>query len=575
MAKLILKAPYYKPGHKTEEGRGRGGMLEYVATREGVELLRGGLVDYIGTRKGSCGLFSDKDVTINLKELSEEINEHRGNVWTLIFSLKREDAERLGYNTAEQWMYLLRSRRNDIAKEMNIDPMNFRWYAAYHNKEKNPHVHMLVWSDRPTEPYLSPTGIHNIKQKIAGDIFRYEMMSVYKKQTEVRDGLKDEFRQRLRELADKLQKDPGEISPELYQNFCLLCQNLSEHKGKKTYAYLDRKTKSLVDDIVKILATDKKIAEMYDLWHELRCETFRTYTDVMPDKIALEDNKEFKSIRNQVITIAANIGTPSDVPFHDVGYDYSELKDRAKDLSYLEMISDMGNHVAMYRVGRYYLEQEYDPDDALYWLKLAADHGNELAMYQVYKGYRDGIFSENSSDKLTYLRMAVDKKFGFAEYEYAITQDKLTPEVKLEYLQRAADHGCGQAEYAIGKIFYERGQVDDALYYFEKAGRRDSMARTHLGLLYCYSLDDWDRGMMLLHSASEQGYEPATEAIRTIERNLDARIVIGVCDLFYYASNLLDERSDDYYSHNHSDGVDIRVKKEDRAKRMGITMSGF
>ena len=100
MARLILKAPYYKPGHKTEEGRGRGGMLEYVATREGVELLRGGLVDYIGTRKGSCGLFSDKDVTINLKELSEEINEHRGNIWTLIFSLKREDAERLSYNQA-------------------------------------------------------------------------------------------------------------------------------------------------------------------------------------------------------------------------------------------------------------------------------------------------------------------------------------------------------------------------------------------------------------------------------------------------------------------------------------------
>ena len=187
-------------------------------------------------------------------------------------------------------------------------------------------------------------GIHNIKQKIAGDIFRYEMMSVYKKQTEVRDGLKDEFRQRLRELADKLKKDPGEISPELYQNFSLLCQNLSEHNGKKTYAYLGRKTKSLVDDIVKILATDKRIAEMYDLWHELRCETFRTYTDVMPDKIALEDNKEFKSIRNQVITIAANIGMPSDIPFHDVGYDYSELKDRAKDLSYLEMISDMGNN---------------------------------------------------------------------------------------------------------------------------------------------------------------------------------------------------------------------------------------
>ena len=29
MAKLILKAPYYKQGHKTEDGRGRGGMVVY------------------------------------------------------------------------------------------------------------------------------------------------------------------------------------------------------------------------------------------------------------------------------------------------------------------------------------------------------------------------------------------------------------------------------------------------------------------------------------------------------------------------------------------------------------------
>ena len=37
----------------------------------------------------------------------------------------------------------VRSRRNDIAKEMHIAPSNFRWYAAYHNDEKHPHVHML------------------------------------------------------------------------------------------------------------------------------------------------------------------------------------------------------------------------------------------------------------------------------------------------------------------------------------------------------------------------------------------------------------------------------------------------
>jgi hypothetical protein len=48
------------------------------------------------------------------------------------------------------------------------------------------------------------------------------MMSVYKKQTEVRDWLKEEFRQRLRELARQLQTSRGEISPEFYQRFSLL-----------------------------------------------------------------------------------------------------------------------------------------------------------------------------------------------------------------------------------------------------------------------------------------------------------------------------------------------------------------
>ena len=66
IAKLILKAPYYKRGHKTEDGRGRGGYAEYIATREGVELLRGGMVNYIGQRKGSCGLFSDEGVSVDL-----------------------------------------------------------------------------------------------------------------------------------------------------------------------------------------------------------------------------------------------------------------------------------------------------------------------------------------------------------------------------------------------------------------------------------------------------------------------------------------------------------------------------
>ena len=172
MAKIIVKAPFYKPGHKTESGQSRGGYAHYIGTREGVEILRSGMAGYIGERHGSHGLFSDEGVDVSLSKISEEIDNHPGNVWGFIISLKREDAERVGYNFAEQWVNLLRSRRNVIAKEMGITPSNLRWVAAYHNKETNPHVHMMVWSSRPGEPYLSREGIHNIKQTLASDIFR-------------------------------------------------------------------------------------------------------------------------------------------------------------------------------------------------------------------------------------------------------------------------------------------------------------------------------------------------------------------------------------------------------------------
>ena len=123
MAKLILKAPFYKPYSKTPSGSSRGGYANYIATRDGVEILpRSGMAGYMGERKGSNGLFTDEGQPVVLSKIAEEIDNHTGNVWGMIFSLKREDAERLGYNSASQWMNLLRSHRNDIAKEMGIEP---------------------------------------------------------------------------------------------------------------------------------------------------------------------------------------------------------------------------------------------------------------------------------------------------------------------------------------------------------------------------------------------------------------------------------------------------------------------
>ena len=576
MAKIIVKAPFYKPGHTTESGQSRGGYAQYIGTREGVEILRSGMAGYIGERRGSHGLFSDEGVDVSLSKISEEIDNHPGNVWGFIVSLKREDAERVGYNFAEQWVNLLRSRRNVIAKEMGIAPSNLRWVAAYHNKETNPHVHMLVWSSRPQEPYLSREGIHNIKQTLASDIFRQEHLQIYKKQTEARDDIKERCRQRIAELAYQIKDGNHAFSLEMLAKMQLLSEKLQRHKGKKVYGYLDKNTKAIVKDIVKMLGADEQISAMYDAWYSYKCEIVRTYTDEVPDKIPIEDNEEFKSIRNAVVKSAAEIFSPSAQPEREIDYDYSEIKGRKDDFNYLSHRAEIFDEpITFYRLGRYYLEKTDDMENAEWWLRKAADRGLELAAYLVYKGYRDGKFTEKPSDKLRYLRMAVDKNFGYAEYEYAKYLMDKSPDDAKEYLRRAASHGSFQAEYTYGKMLFDEGKREEARERFERSARTDAWTQTRVGLLLYYEYEDYEAGKAFLSSAAEQGYEPAREVLRSIEQGLNARIVIGVCDLFYYAGNILDERCEDMYSQEHQidyHGIDKKQRREDQAKRQGIIM---
>jgi len=424
-----------------------------------------------------------------------------------------------------------------------------------------------VWSKRPQEPYLSTTGIYNIKHTVAGDIYRQEHLCIYRKQTQARDDLKAEFRARMQELAAAIRRGNIEISPELVPKFSLLCEKLSEHKGKKQYGYLKKSTKDIVNDIVKTIARDGKIAELYDLWYQCQCEIYRTYTDEMPPKIPLEENEEFKSIRNNVVSTAFEIGHIPEQRRREIPYDYTEMRDRANDFEYLKRNAEQGHIMAMYRLGRYYLENTDEMEDAEYWLEQAAEEGYTAAMYQIYKAYRDHKFYNNPSNKMKYLRMAVDEKLFYAEYEYSKILKEKNPELSREYLERAAKHGSCQAQYNLGKILLEEGRQEEAVKYFEAAAKDDLWAKTSLGLMYCYRFDDWERGKEHLNDAAEKGYEPAKEAIRAINQNLNAQIVFGVCNLLYYASNIIDESAEDMYARDQLPVIDKKQRREIRAKK--------
>ena len=73
------------------------------------------------------------------------------------------------------------------------------------------------------------------------------------------------------------------------------------------------------------------------------------------------------------------------------------------------------------------------------------------------------------------------------------------------------------------------------------------------------------KGLEHLNGASERGYVPAKEALRSIAENRNALIVTGIINLFYYASEIIEE--DGLKESGQGDGIDSRQKREIRAKR--------
>lgn len=267
--------------------------------------------DYIATRPraeriGSHGLFSSGDEPIVLSKVSEELNNHQGNVWTIIASLKREDAERLGFDNAARWKSMIGSQVCQIASNTRIPVENLKWYGAFHNEGNHPHVHIIVYSTNPKEGYITKVGIDNLRSCFAQDIFAQDLQSLYEDQTEIRQKLKERFSELLKEiLAEADGKEIDNVVIE--QKLTLLSDKLKTAKGKKVYGYLSRDIKDIVDSIVDELAKDDSIKELYDLWYDYKFRILGMYSSHRPIMKPLSENQEFKSIRNAIIKEAINL----------------------------------------------------------------------------------------------------------------------------------------------------------------------------------------------------------------------------------------------------------------------------
>ena len=606
MARLIVKSPYIKCGG----GNSAGGYMRYIATRERVELIQNdrpptrkqeqliaklvkdfpdakemgeygdyqehptkanasafisqaleenwsdvqksdGYMKYIATRPraerlGSHGLFGDKD-GVELDKAMAELEDYTGNVWTHIISLKREDAERLGYDNARAWRNLLRAHRNDIAAAMNIPPQDFRWYAAFHDEGDHPHVHMMAWSVKPGQAYLSQDGIRQIKSKLTNDIFQQEMLHLYEQKTVSRNELVREARQAMRELVQQMRTRICD-HPEAERLMQELTLQLERVNGKKSYGYLPKKQKALVDEIVDQMEQLPTVAECYEQWWQLQGQVEDFYSEKERHRPPLSRQKEFRQIKNAVIQEAETIRLGK-ITFEDDTLDQSDEAEKDENVSW------------DFRTLRIDVQDEYsslaERDDAVESMRELAESGDAHAQYFMGKLYRDGPLLPPD---WVMARYWFDKaaKQGYAAAQYALGKLYLSDdasvhdsELGIQWLEHAAYNGNHDASYRLGKE-YMRGEAVrkdtrkamDHIYTSAQAGNPHAQYLLGKLLLQGKMVErDKEEGIQWLSQAAEQGHSYAQCLLERQSASTAPEVFLAVTRLLHHMANIFQDNS--------------------------------
>ena len=404
----------------------RENYIKYIAMRPNAQ------------RMGSHGLFTGSDDHIVLSQVADEVAHHPSVVWLPIISLRREDAARLGYDSAERWKALLSGYATEMAKAMKIPWTDFRWYAAFHNESHHPHIHMVCYSANPSKGFLTKQGIADIKAGLAKEIFRQDLTELYQEQTQRRNELNADTQAVLRELIGQMHSGTMQNN-RIEELMEYLAERLRFLSGKKQYGYLKPPLKAIVDEIVDELAKDSRVASAYELWYKLREEVLRTYKENLPERLPLSRQAEFKRIKNIVIEEAASLGAQHQV-FHpsDQEQDGSESahKSSSEDRGASSPENKQNNGARAddsanprrwyWSAIRIFEKAEVTAPElqqALEWLKETAQAGMAQAQYRLGKMLYQGDF--------------VPKDVAQA----------------LEWLRKAAIQGHPYAQYALGQIF--------------------------------------------------------------------------------------------------------------------------
>ena len=508
--------------------------MKYIATRPRAERL------------GEHGLFGDEDGVV-LDIAMTELGNYTGNVWTHIISLKREDAARLGFDNAAAWCDLLRAHRNDIAAAMKIPPNDFLWYAAFHDEGEHPHVHMMAWSAKAGQAYLSKDGIRQIKSTLTNHIFQNEMLYLYEQKSMSRDELVHEARKAMLEMV-RTMKEGICNHPDAERLMLELAMQLENVKGKKSYGYLPKAQKKLVDRIVDKMERLPSVRKCYEQWQILQGKVDAYYHDKEQKRVPLSQQKEFRAIKNAVIKEAENI-RQCKMFFEDKGVEQESEPEEFRDESY--------DYWALRDIIRDETLTMDERGEAVSELETLAKTGDKHAQYLMGKLWRDGpLLTPNTVNARYWFQQAAKQGHSYAQY--ALGKLLLSDDVEvrdtaegMRWLETAAQSGLSYAAYRLGKEYYRGKNAEQsftaAAKWFDRAAQDGNQyAQYMLGKLYLMGQGveyDKSMGAYWLNQSAAQGNAYANSLLKRQNSGRPPNVFLGVTRLLHHMGRIFQESS--------------------------------
>ena len=342
------------------------------------------------------------------------------------------------------------------------------------------------------------------------------MLHLYEQKSESRDELVREARRALLELVQTM-RDSMCDHPDAERLVLELAAQLETVKGKKSYGYLPKRLKKLVDEIVDEMERLPGVSKCYDQWLMLQGKVDSYYHDKPQERIPLSQQKEFRQIKNAVIQEAERLRlgeitfeekglNQQDEPeeYRNASYAYWTLRDIIRDesltmeersdaVSEMDKLAENGDMYAQYLMGKLWRDGPLlipDSVEARYWFEQAADQGHLVAQYSLAKLYlSDDVEVRDIRLGMNWLYTAAVNGSSYAMYRLA--KECLKGEViekdtehAIEWFAESAERGNQYAQYMLGKLYLTVKEVpydeEQAVYWLTRSAEQDNQYAQYL-----------------------------------------------------------------------------------------------